>query len=259
VTNSATLAVESDGLTSPASFANTDLITINDFSPATPYPSSIEVSCVPNPLTGLTVTITNLSHSYPSDIDMILVGPTGQAVMLMADAGDGNAINGATIVFSDAASSFLSQTGTILTGMYKPTDYGLTDNLPAPAPPRPYANALSSFIGTDPNGTWSLYVADDNYADTGLIAGGWSLTLTWGGNSSPALLSSVTQSSSGSYGSTLQGQAGTVYVIEASTDLINWTPILTNTLTSNLWNFVDVNSSNYSRRFYRAVSGPAVK
>ena len=97
VTNVATLAVESIGLTSPASFANSSAIAINDFSPAMPYPSSIEVSCVPSPLTRVTVTITNLSHTYASDINMLLVGPSGQAVMLMADAGDGNAINGATL------------------------------------------------------------------------------------------------------------------------------------------------------------------
>jgi uncharacterized repeat protein (TIGR01451 family) len=258
VTNVATLAVESIGLTSPASFANSSAIAINDFSPATPYPSSIEVSCVPSPLTGVTVTITNLSHTYASDIDMLLVGPSGQAVMLMADAGDGNPINGATLRFSDAAPAFLWQSGTIVTGVYKPTDYGLIDDLPAPAPPRPYASALSSLVGTDANGTWSLYVADDNYADTGIIAGGWSLTLTWGTNA-PAVLGSSTLQGNGSYASTLQGQPGTVYVIEASTDLVTWTPILTNTLSSNLWNFVDVNSTNFSRRFYRAASGPAVK
>ena len=30
----------------------------------------------------------------------------------------------------------------------------------------------------------------------------------------------------------------------------------TNTLSSPLWNFVDVNSTNFSRRFYRAVCSP---
>src|SRR6185369_828337 len=96
------------------------------------------------------------------------------------DAGDANTINNATIGFSDAAANYLSLTAPIITGVYKPTSFGPTDNLPNPAPPGPYAGALSALAGRDPNGPWALYVADDNYADTGIISGGWSLTLRWG-------------------------------------------------------------------------------
>src|SRR5439155_14978108 len=128
VTNSAKLAVESIGLASPATFDNPSPITINDFSPATPYPSMIEVACVPGPLTGLIVTITNLNHTYASDIDILLVSPSGQAVMLMSDAGDASVIDGATLTFSDAAANSVSEAGPIISGVYKPTNYGLTDN-----------------------------------------------------------------------------------------------------------------------------------
>jgi uncharacterized repeat protein (TIGR01451 family) len=256
ITNSATLAVASDGLVSPATFANPNSITINDFSPATPYPATIEASCVPSALTGVTVTITNLSHTYASDVNILLVSPGGQAVMLMDDAGGATAINNATISFSDDAADLLSPTGTILSGVYKPTSYGPADNLPTPAPPGPYASALSTLNGSDPNGTWSLYVADDNYADTGLISGGWSLTLRWGDSQPYALLSSPTILPDGTFKATLQGQIGKSYVIEASTGLFNWTPILTNTLTASSWNFVDANRTNFNRRFYRAVTQP---
>jgi uncharacterized repeat protein (TIGR01451 family) len=37
--------------------------------------------------------------------------------------------------------------------------------------------ALAAFNGTDPNGTWSLYVADDSTGDAGSIVSGWSLNL----------------------------------------------------------------------------------
>jgi subtilisin-like proprotein convertase family protein len=256
VTNSATLAVESDGLVSPATFANSNPISINDFSPGTPYPSTIEVSCVPAPISSLSVTLTNLSHSYASDVLVLLAGPSGQATMLMAHAGDGNPINGAILGFSDPALDFLPQFAPIITGAYKPTTYRLTDNMPAPAPPSPYASALSTFIGTDANGTWALYVADDNYSDIGSIAGGWSLTLNWTDPTAPIQLLSPGVLSDGCARATLQGQPGKSYVIQASTDLLTWTPILTNTLSSNLWNFVDAKSTNYSRRFYRAVAQP---
>ena len=46
----------------------------------------------------------------------------------------------------------------------------------APAPVGPYATALSVFNGTNPNGTWSLYVADDTAQDAGKVEG-WSLQI----------------------------------------------------------------------------------
>src|SRR4030095_15354857 len=38
--------------------------------------------------------------------------------------------------------------------------------------------ALSIFNGTNPNGTWSLYIVDDAGGDIGQFAGGWTLTIT---------------------------------------------------------------------------------
>jgi hypothetical protein len=35
----------------------------------------------------LRVTLTNLNHSYSDDLDLLLVGPQGQSVLLMSDAG----------------------------------------------------------------------------------------------------------------------------------------------------------------------------
>jgi hypothetical protein len=33
------------------------------------------------------VKLNGLSHSYPDDLDLLLVGPDGQSAMLMSDAG----------------------------------------------------------------------------------------------------------------------------------------------------------------------------
>lgn len=50
---------------------------------------------------------------------------------------------------------------------------------PAPAPAPSSATTLAgAFNGTNPNGTWSLYVIDDACPDTGSVAGGWSLDVT---------------------------------------------------------------------------------
>jgi len=64
-------------------------------------------------------------------------------------------------------------------GTWKPSVYEPgTDGFTSPAPAEPYAAALSAFNGTDPNGTWSLYVRDDFTGMSGSIAGGWSLSIT---------------------------------------------------------------------------------
>jgi len=53
----------------------------------------------------------------------------------------------------------------------------------------------------------------------------------------------------------LVGVAGSNYVLQASTDMVNWVPIATNTPATGLWNFTDGQSTNFMRRFYRAVPG----
>jgi hypothetical protein len=66
----------------------------------------------------------------------------------------------------------------ITTGTYKPTDSGATsDAFSAPAPAAPYDLNLAVFNGTNPTGTWSLYVMDDRGINTGSISGGWRLSL----------------------------------------------------------------------------------
>jgi len=125
------------------------------------------------------VTLKGLSHTWPDDLDVLLVGPGGQKVLLMSDAGAGNDINNVTLTFDDAAASNLPDNSAIGSGTYKPTDFVTGDTFPSPAPAGPYGTALSVFNGLNPNGTWSLYVLDDEAGDSGSIAGGWSLDFTF--------------------------------------------------------------------------------
>ena len=90
---------------------------------ASPYPSVINVSGVGGSLIKASVTVTNLSHQSASDIDMLLVSPNQQSVLLMAHAGGVNSIGHVTMKFDDAATNALPQSNTITNGWYLPTAY----------------------------------------------------------------------------------------------------------------------------------------
>jgi len=49
------------------------------------------------------------------------------------------------------------------------------------------------------------------------------------------------------------GAAGSNYVLQASTNLVNWTPLFTNTATSNMFDLFDSQATNFPYRFYRVL------
>jgi subtilisin-like proprotein convertase family protein len=169
--------------------SNTMPITIPGFGAATPYPSTIEVSGPTGlMITDVDVTLTGLSHTWPSDLDILLAGPGGQHVMLLSDAGRALRLSGANLIFDDAAPPLPMASTPVVSGTYRPTNFAGTESFAAPAPAAPYGTTLSVFDGTSPNGTWSLFVVDDAYGDKGRIAGGWSLTITTVPDTSPPVL-----------------------------------------------------------------------
>lgn len=159
-------------------------------------PSQVSVSGEPS-VSKLTVRVFGLTHNQPDDIDLLLVGPQGQSVILMSDAGgdpgqlrpaDGPTPNSPVanvdLSFDDLGAP-LPDESTIASGTYRPTNHGpsaalgcsgepSTDVFPL-APAGPYGSALSVFDGTDPNGTWTLYAVDDCNGYPGSFGGGWSL------------------------------------------------------------------------------------
>jgi hypothetical protein len=58
---------------------------------------------------------------------------------------------------------------------------------------------------------------------------------------------------SGQFRLTVLGSPGQTVVIEASTDLVQWLALVTNTLVGTTLDFTDPDSVNYPRRFYRAM------
>ena len=156
-------------------FANSNLITFAGEGESTPYPSTIGVSSA-GLVTDVNVKLHGLTHDLPADIDILLVGPGGQGVVLMADTGSGYALSGLDLTFDDGATSSLPGASAITAGSYKPTNLGAFSE---PTAGGPFGNALSVFDGASPNGTWRLFVFDDNNnATIGSISGGWSLDIT---------------------------------------------------------------------------------
>jgi uncharacterized repeat protein (TIGR01451 family) len=111
----------------------------------------------------------------------------------MANAGGGDGISGVTLTFDDAATNSDGSTNflpvgpfadTVVTSTNHPTVYLTPATFPASLSPNPslpdapYSTNLSSFIGGNPNGIWSLFVLDDQVQDDGFIANGWLLNLT---------------------------------------------------------------------------------
>jgi subtilisin-like proprotein convertase family protein len=198
-------AVAALGLASAASaatFSNDEGITINDGSQfcysfgaataagtATPYPSVIAVDGLGSSVTDVNVTVSGLSHTWPDDVGLLLVSPTGQSVILMTDSGGDldHPASGIDLTFDDAASrpapdntklksrTYLPSRGT--TTATPPADCTAPASFPAPAPESPYGTSLSVFNNTNPKGDWKLYVIDDSAVHTGSITS-WSLDIS---------------------------------------------------------------------------------
>jgi hypothetical protein len=158
------------------------------------------VSGVTGTVNAVTATLHGFAHSCPQDVDVLLVGPQGDNTLLMSDAGDctGDTARGPIdLTFDDSASAVVpcDNTTELSGGTYRPGNYedhdcvnpgDFPDMFPAPAPAGPWGTDLSGFKGKDPNGTWSLYVVDDQNGDVGAIHGGWSLSIATSAPSNPA-------------------------------------------------------------------------
>ncbi len=154
---------------------------------ATQYGSTIVSSGLTGAITDVNVTLTNLNHLNPDDLDIMLIGPSGKRIILLSDAGGTADVVTANLTFDDAAAAGVPDAGPLVTATVKPTNFGTGDTLPDLT--LPYSNSATAgsatlasvFNGTDPNGTWELYIVDDATTSAGSIPGGWSVDITAGG------------------------------------------------------------------------------
>jgi len=127
------------------------------------------------------ITLTNIQHTWASDLDLVLVGPDGAEYTFNLDNGGSTGLDVATDMnFSstatDCVNSWTSSTSTVqpINGVQFETAAGVCGPLAAEFTFACFTNS-SSIVGSEANGTWTLQVTDDAGGDTGTFDS-WSLT-----------------------------------------------------------------------------------
>jgi len=162
-------------------FNSTGGITINDVAPGTPNPSVIAVAGGPASIGVISVSLNNVSHTWPNDVDVMLVAPNGESLVIMSDVGTGTDWVGANLTIADFGATLFSDVALNPSGTYQPTNYVAGDAFPGfggavnNSAPAGTATFTTMFGGDVADGNWSLYVVDDVGGDFGSI-GSWSIT-----------------------------------------------------------------------------------
>jgi subtilisin-like proprotein convertase family protein len=183
----ASLALPIAGVTSPVAakkkfktktvtetFTNPGTIDIPEEGNANPFPSNIEVGGFKKgQVQGVEVRLENLSHTNPDDLNIMLLAPNGRFAILLDDAGGSADATSVDLTFNDGG-ALIPDDGPLVSGTFRASAYDF------PALSNSPYDALATFSGIDPNGTWQLFVFDDSDDDggEGEIADGWSLEIT---------------------------------------------------------------------------------
>ena len=151
-------------------------IRINADTISSPYANPIVVAGATGAVEKVTVTLSGLTHGFVNAVAVLLVGPNGQAVVLMSASGGNSSANGLTLTFDNSGGT-LPQNSALSSGTFAPANYaGAGLSFSGPAPTGGYAAALSALAGGTPNGTWTLYILDTFPQYIGAI-NSWTLNL----------------------------------------------------------------------------------
>lgn len=170
------------GLTQVVRQSAAVLTTIPDSGPASTYPITINVSGVTGPLEQIDVALNGLTHTSPSDIDMLLEAPSGEKMVILSDAGGSTPAAKVVMTLKDDAASGMP--AALISGVFVPFSGPPPDSFPTPAPagqffevgPGGPAALNDLFRDIDPNGLWKIWIVDDTAGNQGSI-GNIALTL----------------------------------------------------------------------------------
>jgi len=148
--------------------------TIYDASPSG-ITSTLLVSGADTSLTGVNVTL-NVSGGYNGDLYAYLIAPNGTLEVLLNRVGTSVTSTGNPIqdAFGYSTAGFNNITL---------SDTGTGGNIHSVANPlsgisyTPDGGSMASFNGSNPNGTWTLFFADESAGNTSTL-NGWSLDIT---------------------------------------------------------------------------------
>jgi hypothetical protein len=250
---------------STQTYSNIGTMTIPASGKASPFPCTIPVTGITNPVVKVTVTLNGYSHTRPDDVGIMVAGPGGQTVGLMDGCGGTTAVTNLTLAFSDSAAAELpkSSTGTALTsGTWLPSNYNPSDSYSAPAPSPPFGTNITA-LGATPNGTWSLYCNDFSAPYGGSISGGWSLTIV-SSNSVPLCETGYpTPDITGPVCSpnvvwlTWSSIPGPHYQVQYTTNVVSgyWSNLGAAILATNVWTSTTDTAVSFPAKYYRVVVG----
>jgi hypothetical protein len=179
-------------------FSNTHLITIPEGANApecldggpgsigasVPYPSNVSAAFpTGTKVRDVNVILRNYSHTFPDDVDVLLLH-AGTNRTIMSDVGGSADANNITLKLDDEASNGkLGDDSDLSGGRFKPTNVtesapDTIDNFDFPAPNTvSTTSALTGFNGLSARGAWKLFVQDDADDDCGRFGGGWTVQI----------------------------------------------------------------------------------
>lgn len=163
-------------------------IVIRKATSASVYPVTFAVSGVPNqPLSSVELTLNNYSHTWVSDVVMVLVSPvsgsaTGSFAVVAGNIGGSNIAASSSVTITNNTTSsiwdgyssgyFKNNSSYINTLLSPPCPFQLTGSV---------SGDFSNFAGLSQiatNGSWSLYIEEIVFADSGFLQNA-TLTLNY--------------------------------------------------------------------------------
>jgi subtilisin-like proprotein convertase family protein len=155
VASTATLVQPNVVFTASSIGSNTTPISID----ATSTTRTIAISGFVGTLTNVICNV-QLTHNFGGEIDLYLQSPTGQIIELCTDNGGYSPGLTFNVTFSDAAATNITTwTAGSVAGTYRPEGTLTTDVIV------PNITTMAGFNGNSPNGTWTLHLRDDAFAD----------------------------------------------------------------------------------------------
>jgi uncharacterized repeat protein (TIGR01451 family) len=170
-----------------SSLTNDAPIVLANVGPAGTYPSPLLVAGLSGTLSKVGVTLNGLSAGPLQALQLLLVAPSGQTVLLMEGAGGNNANAALNLTLDSDATKYLPAETAPPSGRYRPTSYPHGDRFEPPAPPghsalpnvgNPYGTDLALVTGSNPNGVWQLFARNVWSESPMRLARGWRLDLT---------------------------------------------------------------------------------